>query len=115
MAKGKKQPTADQEKERLRQRFHAVTAPLKPTTDRQPAKPQSSDDKLADTLATYLADDRAKNVLTWLDQEAANANQRAHIAAVNGKDQRYWLGQESGFRLMARKIREIRGESTPLN
>lgn len=115
MAKAKKQPTAEQEKERLRRKFHTVTAPMKVDTEREAARPQSTDEKLADTLSTYLEDDRAKNILTWLDQEAANANRRAHIAAVTGKDQRYSLGQESGFRLMARKIREIRGESTPLS
>lgn len=115
MAKSKKQPTAEQQIEKARQRFHSVTAPLKMDAAREAAKPQSSDEKLSGSLATYLADDRAKFILAWLDQEAANANQRAHINAVNGKDQKYPLGQESGIRMLSRKIREIRGESTPLS
>ncbi len=105
-----------QNDEQLRKRFHRVVESTRqgPAPKPMTAKEPTRDEALTHTLATYLDDDRAKFLLTWLDQEAANANTRAHQAAVTGRDQKYSLGQESAFRSAARKIRDIRGEATPL-
>ena len=106
----KRAPSDAQKQEQLRRRFHTVTAPTQLQPERGKSPPPSKDEQLANTLATYLGDDRAKFLILWLDQEGRNANQRAHMNAVNNRDQKYSLGQESAFQIAARKLREIRGE-----
>ncbi len=94
----------------LRARFEKVIGSIRPEEAPPERQEPTSDEKLSNSLESYLQDDRAKVFIVWLDSEARSANERAHIAAGTERKQEYSLGQESAYRSAARKLRAIRGE-----
>jgi len=110
MAKKKAAVAAQRTEAELKARFAKVVGSIRPE-DPPPERADPTDDqKLSNSLAEYLQDDRAKVFIVWLESEAKSANERAHIAAGTERRQEYSLGQESAYRSAAHKLKVIRGE-----
>lgn len=94
----------------LRARFEKVVGSIRPEEAPPERVEPTDDEKMSNSLESYLQDDRAKVFIVWLESEAISANERAHIAAGTERRQEYSLGQESAYRSAARKLKVIRGE-----
>ncbi len=94
----------------LRARFQNVVGSIRPEEPPPERTEPTDDQKMSNSMAEYLQDDRANIFIVWLESEAKSANGRAHIAAGTERRQEYSLGQESAYRSAAHKLKVIRGE-----